>query len=175
MAITRKALRLQATRRLARRRMATARRVERAARVDAMAREAAAKALAQAESRTPMLPHGSIRWVAQRPKRALLVRPWLCADCGQGLTSRQARAAVVDGCPAAMFSPSGRRLRKPCGSRNIMLRRTVNPSLVAEREPRREDHCTHPEKSWCDCDWCRYLRPAYDESTNPSNGWAVPE
>ena len=22
----------------------------------------------------------------------------------------------------------------------------------------RADHCTHPEQTWCDCDWCRYLR-----------------
>jgi len=20
---------------------------------------------------------------------------------------------------------------------------------------RREDHCTHPDQTWCDCDWCR--------------------
>jgi hypothetical protein len=23
---------------------------------------------------------------------------------------------------------------------------------------RREDHCTHPEWRWCDCDWCRVGR-----------------
>jgi hypothetical protein len=23
---------------------------------------------------------------------------------------------------------------------------------------KREDHCTHPEKTWCDCDWCRLVR-----------------
>jgi len=22
----------------------------------------------------------------------------------------------------------------------------------------REQHCTHPGKSWCDCDWCRVVR-----------------
>jgi hypothetical protein len=22
----------------------------------------------------------------------------------------------------------------------------------------REDHCTHPEQHWCDCDWCRVVR-----------------
>lgn len=31
----------------------------------------------------------------------------------------------------------------------------------------RNDHCTHPDQKWCDCDWCRLLRdraklpPAY--------------
>jgi hypothetical protein len=23
---------------------------------------------------------------------------------------------------------------------------------------KRDDHCTHPNQNWCDCDWCRYLR-----------------
>lgn len=23
------------------------------------------------------------------------------------------------------------------------------------QEARREDHCVHPERQWCDCDWCR--------------------
>lgn len=23
---------------------------------------------------------------------------------------------------------------------------------------KRQDHCTHPEQKWCDCDWCRFLR-----------------
>lgn len=23
---------------------------------------------------------------------------------------------------------------------------------------KREDHCTHPEQEWCDCDWCRLVR-----------------
>ena len=27
---------------------------------------------------------------------------------------------------------------------------------------KREDHCTHPEQTWCDCDWCRVIR-ANDE------------
>lgn len=22
---------------------------------------------------------------------------------------------------------------------------------------KREDHCTHPDQKWCDCDWCRFL------------------
>lgn len=22
----------------------------------------------------------------------------------------------------------------------------------------RSDHCTHTNQTWCDCDWCRYLR-----------------
>ena len=22
----------------------------------------------------------------------------------------------------------------------------------------RNDHCTHPEQAWCDCDWCRVVR-----------------
>ena len=22
----------------------------------------------------------------------------------------------------------------------------------------RDDHCTHPEQTWCDCDWCRVVR-----------------
>ena len=22
----------------------------------------------------------------------------------------------------------------------------------------REDHCTHPDQTWCDCDWCRVIR-----------------
>lgn len=24
--------------------------------------------------------------------------------------------------------------------------------------PQRDEHCTHPAQSWCDCDWCRCLR-----------------
>ena len=24
----------------------------------------------------------------------------------------------------------------------------------------RDDHCTHPEQTWCDCDWCRIVRAA---------------
>lgn len=23
---------------------------------------------------------------------------------------------------------------------------------------KREEHCTHPEQDWCDCDWCRFIR-----------------
>ena len=26
------------------------------------------------------------------------------------------------------------------------------------REVTREDYCSHPERDWCDCDWCRYMR-----------------
>lgn len=22
---------------------------------------------------------------------------------------------------------------------------------------RREEHCTHPDQEWCDCDWCRLV------------------
>ena len=22
----------------------------------------------------------------------------------------------------------------------------------------REEHCTHPNQAWCDCDWCRLVR-----------------
>jgi hypothetical protein len=25
--------------------------------------------------------------------------------------------------------------------------------------PQRFDHCTHPDQTFCDCDWCRFLRP----------------
>lgn len=24
----------------------------------------------------------------------------------------------------------------------------------------REQHCTHPDQRWCDCDWCRLVRDA---------------
>jgi hypothetical protein len=33
---------------------------------------------------------------------------------------------------------------------------TIPPATP--REPVREDHCTHPEQGWCDCDWCRVVR-----------------
>jgi hypothetical protein len=33
---------------------------------------------------------------------------------------------------------------------------TIPPA--APKEPSREDHCTHPEQNWCDCDWCRVVR-----------------
>jgi len=26
------------------------------------------------------------------------------------------------------------------------------------KKPYREEHCTHLEKAWCDCDWCRVVR-----------------
>lgn len=32
----------------------------------------------------------------------------------------------------------------------------------APRKPAREDHCTHPEQDFCDCDWCRVLRTSPD-------------
>jgi len=41
---------------------------------------------------------------------------------------------------------------------------------AAPREPRREDHCTHPGQDWCECDWCRHLRakakPALDATVH---------
>jgi hypothetical protein len=24
--------------------------------------------------------------------------------------------------------------------------------------PTRDEHCTHPDQAWCDCDWCRVVR-----------------
>jgi hypothetical protein len=33
---------------------------------------------------------------------------------------------------------------------------TIPPA--SSRKPAREDHCTHPEQDWCDCDWCRVVR-----------------
>ena len=30
--------------------------------------------------------------------------------------------------------------------------------LPPAREHSRPDHCTHPERDICDCDWCRFLR-----------------
>ena len=41
------------------------------------------------------------------------------------------------------------------------------------REPRREDHCTHPEQGWCDCDWCRLLRAKPDARVEGRNGDTV--
>ena len=35
---------------------------------------------------------------------------------------------------------------------------TIPPA--ARKAPTREDHCTHPEQDWCDCDWCRVVRVA---------------
>ena len=40
----------------------------------------------------------------------------------------------------------------------------IDPTQEAEREReakygwRRDDHCTHPNQEWCDCDWCRLGR-----------------
>jgi hypothetical protein len=28
-------------------------------------------------------------------------------------------------------------------------------NMGATLPPRRADHCTHPQQTWCDCDWCR--------------------
>ena len=25
-------------------------------------------------------------------------------------------------------------------------------------ELHRDEHCTHQNQDWCDCDWCRYIR-----------------
>jgi hypothetical protein len=32
----------------------------------------------------------------------------------------------------------------------------------------RNDHCTHPEQAWCDCDWCRYLRTVASTEPEPT-------
>ncbi len=30
----------------------------------------------------------------------------------------------------------------------------------------RDDHCTHPNQEWCDCDWCRLVRAEYREQSD---------
>lgn len=31
----------------------------------------------------------------------------------------------------------------------------------------RGEHCTHPDQQWCDCDWCRFIRPQWNPRLNP--------
>ncbi len=33
----------------------------------------------------------------------------------------------------------------------------------------REQHCTHPECDFCDCDWCRFLRAYVAPDFAPEN------
>ena len=35
---------------------------------------------------------------------------------------------------------------------------------------RRDEHCTHPTQTWCDCDWCRYIRRP-DTAAAFAMGW----
>lgn len=42
-----------------------------------------------------------------------------------------------------------------------------------QTKPIRAEYCSHPNQSWCDCDWCRYVRawtPPVDstEELNPN-------
>lgn len=32
----------------------------------------------------------------------------------------------------------------------------------------RFDHCTHPDQTWCDCDWCRVVRAEAQHTPVPA-------
>ncbi len=42
-----------------------------------------------------------------------------------------------------------------------------------ERIPGRNDHCTHPTQSWCDCDWCRLHGHWHATMKRGAEGWDV--
>ena len=42
----------------------------------------------------------------------------------------------------------------------VSPRRDIRPMNAASQAMTRDEHCTHPEQTWCDCDWCRVVRAA---------------